>query len=66
MYQIKYSDGYEIQVVGKGDKGLCRVRKSTSTVQHDAFAGTYDECCQWLADRGMHEVGGNTHSTRQH
>jgi hypothetical protein len=43
-YQIKYCGGYEIYVVGDA----CRVINSNN---QEEFAGTYEECAAWLADR---------------
>ena len=57
MYQIKYSDGNEIQVIGRGENGLCRVVGRNGEDKH---VGTYETCVKWLADRGCHEVAGNT------
>jgi hypothetical protein len=53
MYQIKCECGYEIQVVGKGEKGLCRVVQATSSEHTVRFTGTYAECEKWLADRAV-------------
>lgn len=50
MYQIKAQGGWEIQVVAKGENGLCRVLKDNVI----RFQGTHDECVQWLANRGVH------------
>lgn len=56
MYQIKsiagrgINNGYEIQVIGKGDNGLCRVVDNNFT---EKFSGTYAECITWLRDRGL-------------
>lgn len=49
MYQIKCGR-YQIQVIGRGDNGLCRI-------EHDpkgtVFSGTYIECVSWLEARGI-------------
>lgn len=50
MYQIKAQCGYEIQVIGKGKNGLCRVCSNQHVV---VFTGTYAECEKWLADRAV-------------
>lgn len=50
MYQIKCQNGYEIQVIGKGEKGLCRVQDGRQRI---VFTGTYAECEKWLADRAV-------------
>lgn len=56
MYQVKeisgrkINNGYEIQVIGQGDKGLCRVVDREYTVR---FSGTYHECVAWLQARGL-------------
>ncbi len=49
MYQIKCGDGYEIQVIGRGDNGLCRIEGG----KNSGFSGTYAECVKWLEDRGI-------------
>lgn len=49
MYQIKCSSGNEIQVIGKGENGLCRVVSSGVIIN----AGTYDECVAWCAARAI-------------
>ncbi len=56
MYQIKAAGGYEIRVVGKGEKGLCLVVK-TSDSQDTRFSGTYAECVKWLAERALKVIG---------
>lgn len=53
MYQIKAQNGYEIQVIGKGDRGVCRVVKATSGEHIVAFTGTYAACTRWLTARGL-------------
>lgn len=56
MYQVKeiegrkINNGYEIQVIGSGDKGLCRVMTNDS---QEKFTGTYDECVKWLKAHGL-------------
>jgi hypothetical protein len=56
MYQVKeiegrkLNNGYEIQVIGKGEKGPCRVADANG---NQKFSGTYDECVAWLRDRGL-------------
>lgn len=56
MYQITSIDkkpiinGWEIVVIGHGEKGLCQVRDRQEAVRH---SGTYAECEQWLRDRAM-------------
>jgi hypothetical protein len=50
MYQIKFTSGYEIQVIGKGDNGLCRVVNEHGVV---AKTGTYAECEAWLNARAV-------------
>lgn len=55
MYQIKYQEGHEIRVIGKGENGLCKVAKATSSNDRELFSGTYDH--KWLSDRGIREVG---------
>ena len=54
MYQVKFCGGYEIQVIGKGDDGLCRVADSTSKI---VCEGTYAKCEKYLADRQVHQHG---------
>lgn len=53
MYQIKFQSGYEIQVIGRGENGLCRVEN-----QHGQTAteGTYDQCKKWLENRGVRSL----------
>ncbi len=53
MFQIKFQNGYEIQVIGKGDRGLCRVQNRQHRVVH---TGTYDECERWLHNRSVREL----------
>ncbi len=48
MYQIRYQNRYEIQVIGKGEVGLCRVANLNNQI---VFSGTYSQCNQWLANR---------------
>jgi hypothetical protein len=50
MYQIKFQCGYEIQVIGRGDAGLCRVVNSSNQI---VYSGTYAACEKWLADRAV-------------
>lgn len=56
MYQIREVDGHriinghDIQVVGAGEKGLCRVMDGGG---QEKYSGTYAECVQWLRDRAM-------------
>lgn len=45
-YQIKYQNGYEIQVILNGNGG--RVTNSTGQI---VFEGTYDAAAKYLADR---------------
>jgi len=54
MYQIKAECGMDIQVIGKGESGLCRVVDSIGQVR---FTGTYSQCVQWLADRAVKVIG---------
>ncbi len=51
MYQIKYTSGYEIQCIGKGENGLSRVANSNGQIVH---TGTYAECVRWLERRACH------------
>jgi hypothetical protein len=50
MYQIKFQNGYEIQVIAKGENGLCRVVNQRYQI---VFTGTYAACVKWLADRAV-------------
>lgn len=50
MYTIKCQGRYEINVVGKGENGLCRINHTTNNVT--VFSGTYAACVEWLAARG--------------
>lgn len=50
MYQLKAQNGYEIQVIGRGDKGLCRVEDAENRI---VYTGTYEECVAWLAARAV-------------
>lgn len=50
MYQILCECGYEIQVIGTGENGLCRVADQNNRI---VFHGTYGECVKWLADRAV-------------
>ena len=50
MYQIKAQAGYEIQVIGKGERGHCRVVNNLYSI---CCKGTYAECVAWLLDRGI-------------
>jgi len=53
MFQIKFQNGYEIQVIGRGEDGLCRVEdRDNRTV----FAGTYSECEAWLNSRAVYAI----------
>lgn len=54
MYQVKYTAGYEIQVIGQGEKGLCRVTDNHNAIQ---ISGTYSECEKWLSDRKIAQHG---------
>ncbi len=49
MYQEKCSSGNEIQVIGKGKKGLCRVVRDNVI----RFTGTYAECVAWCTARAI-------------
>ncbi len=53
MYQIKYTNGYEIQVIGKGEKGLCRIADADNKI---VKSGTYAECEKWLKARSVREL----------
>ena len=53
MYQIKFSSGYEIQVIGRGENGLCRVENADGITTH---SGTYATCKAWLGARGEFET----------
>jgi hypothetical protein len=59
MYQIKCSDGYEIQVVGEGENGLCNVNDRNAK---KVYSGTYAECKTWLDARGVHETTAGTNA----
>lgn len=48
MYQVKCSNGVEIQVIGKSQNGLCRVMDSNN---NEKFSGTYAECVKYCEDR---------------
>lgn len=48
MYQIHYTWGYEIQVIGD----LCRIANSDNQI---VFSGTYDACVSWLKTRTARE-----------
>lgn len=50
MYQIKCSGGNEIQVIGKGENGLCRVVNSVGEI---IKTGTYAECVSWCEARAI-------------
>lgn len=50
MYQIKCSSGNEIQVIGKGENGPCRVMNSNG---EQIYYGTYDQCVTWCEDRAI-------------
>lgn len=50
MYQVKAQNGYEIQVIGTGENGLCRVNDSNGFT---VFTGTYAECEKWLTNRAV-------------
>lgn len=50
MYQIKFQNGYEIQVIGPGENGPCRVCDSENRV---VFRGNYEACEKWLNDRAV-------------
>jgi len=52
MYQLKYTSGYELHVIGSGDSGLCRVYRGETEVHH----GTYDECYRWLRNRACFPI----------
>ena len=52
MSQIKCECGYEIRVIGRGEKGLCNVVKASDS-QETRYSGNYDECVKWLADRAV-------------
>jgi len=51
MYQIKYTGGYEIQVISDRH---CRVSDRHNNI---VFEGTYDQCHQWLTDRTCRRIG---------
>lgn len=55
MYQIQCECGYQIQVIGKGEKGMCQIVKSP--YPDAVYTGTYDECVKWLMDRAVRVVG---------
>jgi len=50
MYQIICSGGHEIQVIGRGELGLCRVENNNHVT---LYSGTYDQCVQWCTDRAI-------------
>jgi hypothetical protein len=54
MYQIKAQNGYEIQVIGRGENGLCRV---VTKYCHVCFTGTYAACVAWLTARAIAVLG---------
>lgn len=45
MYQVKFTDGYEITVMGN----LCRIWDN----KVEKFCGTWNECLAWLKARGV-------------
>ena len=50
MYQIKRQCGYEIQGIGRGENGLCRVADHDGRI---VYSGTYAQCDSWLRERGV-------------
>jgi hypothetical protein len=54
MYQIRYQNGYEIQVIGKGNNGPARVTNSDGKIVKEAG---YQECAEWLEYRGVGVLG---------
>lgn len=53
MYQIMYTSGMTLVVIGSGDNGLSRIDDSTGREVH---RGIYPECVKWLVDRGDSEA----------
>jgi len=50
MYQINFQNGYQIQVIGRGEKGICRV---VDRHQNIMFSGVYAACETWLNNRAV-------------
>ena len=46
MYQIKTDSSLTIEVIGD----LCRIVDASG---FQKFAGNYEDCLEWLADRGI-------------
>lgn len=57
MYQVKCTCGYEIVVVGRGERGRCKVVQPSSGSWVAKFEGTYTECARWLAARAVKVIG---------
>lgn len=53
MYQVKFTSGYEIHIIGKGEKGLCRVVNSIGFIVYES---TYAACERWLNARTVRAV----------
>jgi hypothetical protein len=64
VYQVKATGGWEIQVIGGGEKDLCRV---ADRHQQTHYTGTYAECEGWLRARGVEVTygRGECHDTRR-
>ena len=54
MYQVKCTNGNEIQVIGKGENSLCRVVGATGEVK---YTGTYAQCVKWIEERAGKVIG---------
>lgn len=49
-YQVKYTCGHEIVVIGN----LCQIHNSNGV---QVYAGTWEACLKWLEERGMRSIG---------
>lgn len=56
MYQINYTSGYQLVVIGTGTNGLARITRNGLTVREDG----YQACAEWLQDRGITVPGSNS------
>ena len=54
MYQVKCTSGNEIQVISKGENGLCRVVGNNGETK---YSGTYEQCVAWLEARAVKVIG---------